>query len=294
MIREPGDRLTTGHIDRYCGKRWLARVVVLHEAGLSTAFLKEPLSTAVNLRPTLPHPFAGRKGCEKRVKHDRLQPLRRPDNPYKKRRNNDCSGCRPFGAAPQVARRTTLDTSSTYLEKPFPRGTISQEVYGLAPSVGASIGSRFCSEPPGVALRLTEWHLLAMYWVTALHAEARAEHVPAREEVVRASLDAQPNRPLIICGEGSESFVTSWPSFGDSPGIFVANMNHVGLEVSIEYALDPHIVVYDPDSSEGFRPEISEDGPFDWHFEPGQAFVILSGDAASLHSGEFQTAGAPR
>lgn len=124
--------------------------------------------------------------------------------------------------------------------------------------------------------------------------EASAEHVPARGEAVCARLDAYLDRPLIISGEGSEDFVTSWRSFGDSQWIFVANMNDVAVDVRITCSLAPPITVYDPHTTECFRPEISGNGRLDWHFEPAQAFVILNGDAGSPPSGENQTVGALR
>jgi hypothetical protein len=106
-----------------------------------------------------------------------------------------------------------------------------------------------------------------------------AVRVPASGRAVSEALDSRVRRPVTLAGEGAREFVCSRRRLADSDFVFVANMAEKPADVAV--SLDPPgpIAVLDPDTLEAYRPTLNAGG-FAWHFEPWQAFVVISGAAA--------------
>ena len=92
---------------------------------------------------------------------------------------------------------------------------------------------------------------------------------------------------LVLQGDGAREFISSRRRLAGSDIIFVANMAEAPTDVTANCALQGPVVVCDPDTLECFRPDtLGDEGSFTWHFEPWQAFLLLSGEAASAVASE--------
>ncbi len=126
--------------------------------------------------------------------------------------------------------------------------------------------------------------------VKAILSCPRAAQVRASGAAVCEALSKTERPPLELSGEGSREFVCSWRRLAGSGFLFVASMAETPADPKVKVNLSGPCVVYDPDTLEVCRPPV-EDGSFDWHFEPWQAFLIIAGPAAqddALGSGDLQ------
>ena len=118
--------------------------------------------------------------------------------------------------------------------------------------------------------------------VAAILAADRSQSVDASGSAVCEALGAVLQRPLVLLGENRREFISSWRRLAGSDIIFVANMLEEPVNISITVNTDAPLVVHDPDTLERFQPQMGADGKtFDWHFEPWQGFLFVTGDAAS-------------
>ena len=122
--------------------------------------------------------------------------------------------------------------------------------------------------------------------VQALLAHARTQHIPASGTSVCDALDESLTRALVLFGDGAREFVSSRRRLAGSDVLFVANMADAPTDVELVLNLDGDAIVCDPDTMECYRPETvcaAGDGrqQVRWHFEPWQAYLIMTGDAAA-------------
>ena len=110
----------------------------------------------------------------------------------------------------------------------------------------------------------------------------RTLHVAASGAAACEALAGRVHRPLVLAGEVGRDFVCSWRRLAGSDVFFLANMAERPVDVSVELNAGGPPAVLDPDTLECYRPATGSDGRgFDWHFEPWQGFLVLTGDAAA-------------
>jgi len=107
----------------------------------------------------------------------------------------------------------------------------------------------------------------------------QALQVPASGRAVCEALAPHVRRPVTLAGEDVREFVCSWRRLADTDFVFVANMAERPVDVTVTTDLPAPLVVLDPDTLEAYQPTLDA-GSFPWHFDPWQAFIVVSGAAA--------------
>ena len=104
--------------------------------------------------------------------------------------------------------------------------------------------------------------------------------VPASGAAICEALGDRLQRALTVEGSPAREFITSHRRIAGSDMLFVANMAQEAADVQLTVAAPGPLVMCDPDTLQYYSPPRADGEAFMWHFEPWQAFLIITGDVA--------------
>lgn len=110
--------------------------------------------------------------------------------------------------------------------------------------------------------------------VEAILKGPRTAHVPAAAAAVCEAITRHVPPPLDLRGRGCREIVSSWRQSGRTEVFFLANMAEQAADLAIRVSRKGMVTVLDPDGMAAYRPALTGEGAFGWHFEPWQAAVI--------------------
>jgi len=118
--------------------------------------------------------------------------------------------------------------------------------------------------------------------VSTMLSAGNTRSVDASGGAVCEALSTFLQRSLVLSGDNSREFVSSWRRLAGSDIFFLANMAEEPVDVSVSINIDGPLLVHDPDTLESFQPQMGAAGNvFDWHFEPWQGYLFITGEVAS-------------
>jgi hypothetical protein len=98
---------------------------------------------------------------------------------------------------------------------------------------------------------------------------------------VAAALRERLTPVLELTGEGALDFVSSRRRLAGSEVLMVANMADAARQVRMTTTLPEPLAICDPETLALFTPTPDPAGGLPWHFEPEQAFLVISGEGAA-------------